>query len=265
MNIIKGIIIGVSNIIPGVSGGTMAMVLGIYEKLLNSINNLRTDFKASIKFLSQIVLGAVLGIIVFSKIMSYSLANYSVATNYLFVGLVIGSIDIIYNKIDAKKISLGKIISFGCGILSVMLISIIGKNMIDKPSQELVFNFSSIITLGLAGFVTAVTMLLPGVSGSLTLVMLGLYDTLVSAVASLNPLVLIPCAIGGLIGICFTSKFIIYLLEKYNDLMYCGIIGLVLASVFIIVFNNPVGNNVFSALIAVVIGCLTTKVIKIIN
>ena len=75
MNIIKGIIIGVSNIIPGVSGGTMAMVLGIYEKLLSSINNLRTDFKASIKFLSQIVLGAVLGIIVFSKIMSYSLAN----------------------------------------------------------------------------------------------------------------------------------------------------------------------------------------------
>lgn len=119
---------------------------------------------------------------------------------------------------------------------------------------------SSYLPLIFAGFVTAFTMILPGVSGSLTLVMLGLYDVFINAIATFNIPYLLAGALGGLIGLVTTVKLISYLLKNFNDIVYSAIIGLVFGSVVVIIMANPVSNNWFVALISIFIGTLITLI-----
>lgn len=261
-NIINGIFIGVSNVIPGVSGGTVAVILGIYETLINSVKNIRHDFKKNIMYLIQIGIGAVIGILLFSSMISTLLDRYTIAVNYFFVGLVIGSISLLFSKFKDKKVSLNKISGFILGIGFVFMVSTIGNMMSVDSAESIKTGLSAYLTLGFAGFIAAFTMLLPGVSGSLTLVMLGMYDDFVNAVSTFNIPVLFVCGIGVLIGILVTVKLISYLLKKYNDITYAAILGLVAGSILIIVFSNPVGSSFIVALISVVVGALITAILS---
>ena len=260
-NLLNGILLGASNIIPGVSGGTTAVMLGIYEKLIASIEGLGKDFKKNILYLIQIGIGVLIGVVGFSGIISYLLGKYTIALNYLFIGLVLGSLKIITKSIENKKISIGKIFGFIIGICLVLSISIIGGG-IDKANEVTVAtgSNSSYLPLIFAGFVTAFTMILPGVSGSLTLVMLGLYDVFINAIATFNIPYLLAGALGGLIGLVTTVKLISYLLKNFNDIVYSAIIGLVFGSVVVIIMANPVSNNWFVALISIFIGTLITLI-----
>ena len=110
--IIFGVIIGVANIIPGVSGGTMAVVLNIYDKLIDSVSNFRKDFKKSIMFLLPIGIGAVLGIVAFSKLIEFLLTNYPLATNFFFIGLILGSIPMIFKRATEDRFRLSSLVPF---------------------------------------------------------------------------------------------------------------------------------------------------------
>ena len=261
-NIINGIFIGVSNVIPGVSGGTVAVILGIYEALIDSVKNIRHDFKKNIMYLIQIGIGAVIGILLFSSMISTLLDKYTIAVNYLFVGLVIGSISLLFSKFEDKKMTLSKISGFILGVGFVFMISTIGAMMSVDGTESIKTGLSSYITLGFAGFIAAFTMLLPGVSGSLTLVMLGMYDDFVNAISTFNIPILFVCGIGVLIGLLVTVKLISFLLKKYNDITYAAILGLVMGSILIIVFNNPVGSSFVVALVSIITGALITAMLS---
>lgn len=261
-NIINGIFIGVSNVIPGVSGGTVAVILGIYEALIDSVKNIRHDFKKNIMYLIQIGIGAVIGILLFSSMISTLLDKYTIAVNYLFVGLVIGSISLLFSKFEDKKMTLSKISGFILGVGFVFMISTIGAMMSVDGTESIKTGLSSYITLGFAGFIAAFTMVLPGVSGSLTLVMLGMYDDFVNAISTFNIPVLFVCGIGVLIGLLVTVKLISFLLKKYNDITYAAILGLVMGSILIIVFNNPVGSSFVVALVSIITGALITAMLS---
>lgn len=261
-NIINGIFIGASNVIPGVSGGTVAVILGIYEALIDSVKNIRHDFKKNILYLIQIGVGAVIGILLFSSMISTLLDKYTIAVNYLFVGLVIGSISLLFSKFEDKKMTLSKISGFILGVGFVFMISTIGAMMSVDGTESIKTGLSSYITLGFAGFIAAFTMVLPGVSGSLTLVMLGMYDDFVNAISTFNIPVLFVCGIGVLIGLLVTVKLISFLLKKYNDITYAAILGLVMGSILIIVFNNPVGSSFVVALVSIITGALITAMLS---
>lgn len=261
-NIINGIFIGASNVIPGVSGGTVAVILGIYEALIDSVKNIRHDFKKNIMYLIQIGVGAVIGILLFSSMISTLLDKYTIAVNYLFVGLVIGSISLLFSKFEDKKMTLSKISGFILGVGFVFMISTIGAMMSVDGTESIKTGLSSYITLGFAGFIAAFTMVLPGVSGSLTLVMLGMYDDFVNAISTFNIPVLFVCGIGVIIGLLVTVKLISFLLKKYNDITYAAILGLVMGSILIIVFNNPVGSSFVVALVSIITGALITAMLS---
>lgn len=261
-NIINGIFIGASNVIPGVSGGTVAVILGIYEALIDSVKNIRHDFKKNIMYLIQIGVGAVIGILLFSSMISTLLDKYTIAVNYLFVGLVIGSISLLFSKFEDKKMTLSKISGFILGVGFVFMISTIGAMMSVDGTESIKTGLSSYITLGFAGFIAAFTMVLPGVSGSLTLVMLGMYDDFVNAISTFNIPVLFVCGIGVLIGLLVTVKLISFLLKKYNDITYAAILGLVMGSILIIVFNNPVASSFVVALVSIITGALITAMLS---
>ena len=262
-NIIKGVCLGASNIIPGVSGGTTAVILGIYERLIGAISGLKSNFKENMLYLTQIGVGAGIGIVAFSGIISMLLEKYTVGVNYLFIGLVLGSIEIMYNKLENKKVTTGKIAGVVLGVLIVVLISIIGGKLEGAAeTAETVTNNMSYISLAFAGFMTALTMILPGVSGSLTLVMLGLYDDFTRAISTFNIPYLLAGAIGGIVGLIVTVKIVSYLLNHYSDITYSAILGLVMGSVAVIVIANPVGNSGLIATIMVFIGALATALMS---
>ena len=259
LDFIKGIFIGVANIIPGVSGGTMAVSMGIYDKVVGSINNLTKNFKKAFITLLPILIGMVAGIGGFSLIIPYCLDNFAFQTCMCFCGLIIGGIPEMIDNTRAaltkeqKKINPAHIIAFI--VLLAVAVFMAVANPSSTGADEITIDFFMIVKLIGLGAIASATMVIPGVSGSLMLMMLGYYSGIVGTVSALLIaiksldsgaighciLVLLPFGIGCVLGILLISKLITWLLKKFESVTYCAILGLVIASPFAILYkmNNP--------------------------
>lgn len=232
-NILNGVVLGVSNIIPGVSAGTMLVVLGIYDKLIKAISNIFRNFKKNFRFLFFIGLGILLGILLFSNILSYFLDKYPWQMNYLFIGLILGTFGVLFRTVkhfNPNKLSyIFFVITFLILIaVRFMDISIYNQNIIDE------LNLGNIIMLFFSGFIAASAMVIPGLSGSFILIVFGMYNSLIVAVSELNILILIPFGIGVILGFLFMIRVIEYLLKEFKIQTYMGILGLVTGSLILI-------------------------------
>ncbi|MFR5869183.1 MAG: DUF368 domain-containing protein [Acutalibacteraceae bacterium] len=234
--IIFGVIIGVANIIPGVSGGTMAVVLNIYDKLIDSVSNFRKDFKKSIMFLLPIGIGAVLGIVAFSKLIEFLLTNYPLATNFFFIGLILGSIPMIFKRATEDRFRLSSLVPFLLFLIGMLVLSSFSDGAM---SGEVVSQLSTgiFIKLLVCSAIAAAAMILPGVSGSMVMVILGTYNTVLTAISSMNILMLVPVGIGVLIGIIGGAKVIDLCLKKFPQATFFAILGLILGSIYPLIAN----------------------------
>lgn len=254
-DIIKGIFIGVANIIPGVSGGTMAVSMGVYDKIINSINSITKEFKKSFLTLLPLVIGMIGGIGVFSYIIPYSLSHYAFQTCMCFAGLIVGGIpQIIGNTSDAlkkeeRKIGFTHVIAFI--VLAALAVIMAVANGNNSGPSVITVDFKNIVILVVIGIVAAATMIVPGVSGSLVLMILGYYSGIIGTIrdfiSSLKNLnwsglghcvaILVPFAIGCVVGILLISKLISWLFKKFESVTYCAILGLIAASPFAIFYK----------------------------
>lgn len=253
---IKGFLLGVANIIPGVSGGTIAIVMGIYEKLISIINNFFKNIKDNILYLLPIGIGIVASVLLLGKVISYSLDNFALITILFFIGLIIGGLPILYKEIKGKE-------SVGNGI--VLLVSYVVIFFLAfglKEGKAVSFESMNIINyliLFVVGIIAAATMVIPGVSGSMVLMIMGYYKPIIDVISDLtnfsnlghNMAVLIPFGIGVVLGIWLVAKLINFLFAKFKTKTFFGIIGFVLASVFIIIGKTP--NLIFNP-INIIIG-----------
>lgn len=238
---IKGFFIGIANVIPGVSGGTIAITMGIYERLINAISHFFSNLKENIKLLISVGIGAGLAVLLMSKLISYSLDNYPIPTTIFFIGLILGGMPMLFKKTkgDYRNIpnSLILLISFVLVLGLTFLGS--GNNVVSLDNLDI----TGYILLILVGIIAAATMVIPGISGSFVLMLLGYYKPIIETVGDLtnfnnivhNMLILIPVGIGVLIGIILISKIIEFLLKKYETKTYFAIIGIVLASIVLII------------------------------
>ena len=241
MLVLKGMIIGVANIIPGVSGGTLMITLGIYEQIIDTISHFFKNFKKNLKFIIPLAIGMVLSILLLSKLISLCLDKYPFPTTFFFIGLIIGGIPLLWKKTSAAKSKLSNwlvfIITFAIVVTFAFLKS--GDFVIDLNSLTPV----GYITLFIIGMVSAATMVIPGISGSFVLMLLGYYEPIVNTIKDLtkfdllghNLLILIPFGLGIVIGIVLVAKLIEYLLKKYPVKTYYGVLGFVLASLVAII------------------------------
>lgn len=250
-DILKGIIIGIANIIPGVSGGTLAVSLGIYDKLIGSITNIFKNFKKSIKTLLPYGIGMLLGIVVFSFIITFLFEKAPIPTNFLFIGLVLGGIPIIYSGIKGNKINLIHIMLF---LIFATIVVYMGIASPNDTSNTITLNFVEVIKLVVVGIIAAATMVIPGVSGSMMLTLLGYYQPVTTCIkdlvkslatfdinAILNNLgILVPFLIGVVIGIILIAKLIEFLLKKFPSYVYASILGLIVASPIAILANTTI-------------------------
>ena len=239
INFLKGMIIGIANVIPGVSGGTMAVSMGIYEKLIQTVGNFFKDFKKNFKsnilFILPLVLGAGIAIIAFSKLIEYLLGNHPMQTRFAFIGLILGSVPFIAKKSVQKGFSwkylIPGIVCFAIGVVLAVL-EMLGITGTEIESFDI--NFINIILLFVYGIISAASMVVPGISGSFILLLLGAYSAIISAISSLNILVLLPFGIGVLVGIILASKLIDFLLHHFYGYTYFAIIGFVIGSLLAI-------------------------------
>lgn len=238
--IIKGFIVGIAFIIPGVSGGTLAVYLGIYKKLLDSIGNIFTDFKNSMKFLIPFAIGGVISVLGLAKLFGILIEWNSYIVLMFFIGLLAGGLKHIYLKSQVKSLHLPSLISGGLAFMLLLLVIIIDKTKSTEGVEyfNLVFtDYLIIIGLGIVG---ATTMIIPGISGSAMLMVLGFYTAIVTNVIgnvlnfdnlSYNLRVLVFFALGIFIGIILFSKLISFLLDKYPKQTYFAILGFIIASI----------------------------------
>lgn len=227
--VLKGIVLGISNIIPGVSAGTMAVVMGIYNKIISSVSQIFKNFKENFRFLLFLGLGLVLGVILFSKIISYFLFKHPWEMNYLFIGLIAGTLGVLFNTIKSYKPKKVHYIYFVVAFLFLILSEFLNVFTFNTNVIEGI-SFYNIILLFVSGFLAASAMILPGISGSFILVLIGVYNPIIIAVSELNILVLIPFGIGVVAGFLCMVKIVEYLLKRFTTQTYMAIFGLVTGS-----------------------------------
>ncbi len=264
-NLLKGMVMGIANIIPGVSGGTMAVSMGIYDKLIHCVTHLFKEFKESMKFLIPIFLGIGIALVGLSFIIEPAFEYFPLQTNCLFVGLIVGGLPAVCKKVKGKGIKVSYIIPFLVFFGVVVGMAAMGET--EGAAADLTFGFVSVIKLFIVGIIASATMVIPGVSGSMMLLLMGYYNPIVSAIKNFVTAlaafdvpgilqgcgILIPMGIGIVVGIFAIAKLIEIIFEKFSIQAYWAIIGLIIASPFAIFLLGEVGTiTVLSVLASVV-------------
>lgn len=259
---VKGFIMGIANIIPGVSGGTLALILGIYEDFIASVSHFFSDFKKNVKFLLPVLIGLGLAILSMSNVIDYSYKHFPVATTLFFIGLVLGGIPLLMGKVKGKKHE-NKVLDIVVMILTfslVIFMAFAGKIFDYHNISFDNMNIISYVVLFLVGMLASATMVIPGVSGSLVLMLLGYYYPIINLIKNIfnfnNIIILGVFGIGVLVGIVLVAKLLEYLFAKHEVSTYYGVLGFIFASILAIpistYFNVKLTFNVIEIIIGVV-------------
>ncbi|HCL01079.1 MAG TPA: DUF368 domain-containing protein [Lachnoclostridium phytofermentans] len=224
----KGVIVGGSMLVPGVSGGTMAMLLGIYDSLITSVSNFFQHPKKALKVLIPFVLGALLGMVVIAKPILALIEKYPMPTLYFFLGAVAGGIPFIIKKADVSKLSFSTVFYLLFGIALVVGIARLPENLF---TVSLNVGLREILLLIAAGIFVAVALILPGISVSYMLLVMGMYQNTMDSISRVYLPYLIPLGIGGILGILLTTRLLEKAMNKYPRPTYLIILGFMIGSV----------------------------------
>lgn len=240
-------LIGLANIIPGVSGGTIAVSMGIYDHLIHCVSHFFTEFRKNIIFLAPLALGMGIAIIASIFGIDYLFDTFPIQTNLLFIGLILGSLPSVYGKVRRKPVKAGHIVT-----AILFFVVVVGMSLMKGSSGhtgESEIGIAQVLILFLVGVVAAGTMVVPGVSGSMMLLLLGYYDLILDsmreffvALARLHMdtmlgtlWILVPFGIGVLVGIVVIARLIEVVFNRFPMYAFWSIIGLLLASPIAIV------------------------------
>lgn len=257
--LLKGFIIGIAKIIPGVSGALIAISFGIYEKAIKAISNFFENPINNFLFLFPIGLGVLLSISLTSGLILYFINNYYFPTILLFIGLIMGGIPSLIDNINIKKVKFIHILILTLSFSTVFLIFLVnGQHFFVETSNELI-NF---LLFFIIGFIDALTMIIPGISGTAVMIILGCYNLLLNFLSSLtsvasiftNIFKVIPYLLGIVLCVIILSKVMTYLFDKKKEYMYCGILGFTLSSVLSLFFETFKNNySILETIVALVL------------
>ena len=249
LDVLRGMVIGLANVIPGVSGGTMMVSMGIYDKLIWSINHLFKKFRECLKILLPYGVGMVLAILLGAVGLKVAFAKFPLPTNALFIGLILGSLPFILKEMKGENIGWQGILVF---VLFFALV--VGLKIVESEnSTEIRLSALEILKLFLLGAIASATMVIPGVSGSMMLKTLGYYEPIVTgAIPALmkgastgdwgmalhSVGILLPFGLGIVFGVFAIARLIDFLMKKWKGRTYCAILGMVAASPVVILMDS---------------------------
>lgn len=269
---IKGLVIGASMLLPGVSGGTMAIILGIYERLIHSISimtdlikwvcikflNLfrkekktfefdKKEIKMSIVLLAFFCVGAAVGMVLFAGLIEQAITYFKVPMHYFFMGAILGGVPTLYRKAEIEKFKIKPldIVAVIIGFAIVFGISLLPEGLLVFDSLTVV----SFFVLLLAGVVIAIALILPGISTSQMLLLLGIYELVLKSLSNYEFLVLVPLVVGALAGTLLTTKSLEKAMSKQPRFTYLFIIGFVLGSIIDVFPGIPAGMEILYSVV----------------
>jgi len=222
---LKGILVGIGGIAPGLSGSIMLVIFGLYEKTIESIGTIFKDFKKNVVFLVPLFMGFGVGILLFSKVVDFLLVNYELYTRFTFLGLVIGTIPLFYQEVKKEGYKNQYYFIILIAFLVGVLLFGFNKNLFPLVKNPNIFQ-SVLLGISVAG-----STIIPGVDSATILSALGLYEVYVTSVASLDFSILIPAGVGLGIGALLISYVINILIKKYYTITFSVIFGLFLSIV----------------------------------
>lgn len=263
-DVLKGVVVGVANAIPGVSGGTMMVSMGVYDDIIYCITHLFKQLKKSVIILLPYFIGMIVGIVGLAFSIKSLYANFPFQTSMIFIGLILGGIPMLYEHVKKSTIKAGHVLLFLLFFVSIILMQYFGGNGQDVT---LTVDVISMIKIFFIGILASATMVIPGVSGSMMLMILGYYNPIINAITDFvtaltngdwNGILqicgsLVPFGIGVVIGIFAIAKVIEILLEHFESYTYCAILGLVISSpVVILMGTNMAGISVVSIITGII-------------
>jgi putative membrane protein len=276
--IIVGIIIGMASVMPGVSGGTIAVSMGIYDKIIYAFTHIFSEFKKSVKVLFPFVIGIGIGIVGLAFLIEFMFNRAPFQTNLLFIGLILGGLPAVWKKVSTVHMNWKYIVAFLCAFLFILGISLFKGEQGFEVQLDL--SMLSYIKLFGVGIIASATLVIPGISGTMILLVIGYYTPLlhcindfIKAVVTLNmPVIghslciLIPFGLGIAIGAYIISKTIEVVFTKHPMIAYWAIIGLIIASpIAIIAVNRCLPSGIFSFITGVatfVVGIMVANILK---
>ena len=262
--IFYGVCLGVSILPPGFSVATMAMILGIYEDLIGLLNDLfSTKMKSTLKNVASLGFGAVVAIAVFSRVISGAIDNFPYQTRFFFLGLIVATVPLIYKQADAKVNFKSKHYIFLIVAFIITASFAFGENLaLVELGGDI--NVSKILFLMFAGALVSSSMILPGLSGALMLMLIGAYQFLLESISSFDLVVLSSVAIGAVIGLVVCGRLIKHLIENNETTLYSVSMGLVIGSIPVIL-SDGVPTGVFDILTSLILGMIGFVVVTILN
>lgn len=262
LNIIKGIFIGAGAIVPGVSSGVLCVIFGIYEKLLDAVLNFFKDIKQNIKFLLPIALGVGIGVLLFSNMLNYLLYEFPIQTKSIFIGLIIGTIPSLIREVNEKETFKPQNVIYLLIALAIGIITVVLENRMHIITN---LDNMSIMYLVMCGVIMSVGIVVPGVSSTIILMLLGVYSVYLQSVANLYLPVLIPLGIGLILGSIIVMKLTKKLLEKYYAQTFYSIIGFTIGSIFVLLPQGMTLLETILCVLCIILGVYISHIPNIIK
>lgn len=251
INFFKGMAISVATMVPGVSGGTMAIILNIYDDLIHAVGSFFEDWKKHSKLILQLGIGGIAGVLIFSRLIDKALNSFPILMAFFFMGVIAGGVPTLYKKalsVESRFLNYAYLV---VGFIIALFLSGSDEVISVSITNLGVFNIGLLV---LAGIIIAIALILPGISGSFILLILGLYDVTLNAINTFNIKFLLPLGIGVLIGIILTTKIIEKLMKKYPGKTYMMILGFVLGSIVTIYPSDVKGISILYYLLPSILG-----------
>lgn len=244
---VKAFFVGASMTLPGISGGTTAIILNVYDKLIQAVSGFFSpktfveNLKKNFWFLAIFAVSAVLGLMTLSKALLFITEKFPIPMHFLFTGAVLGSLPMLLKKTDSKKLSPKILLSAIIGLAAVFLTDLIPPLSSEMTNISNGLGFSDILTFLISGIVLAFALILPGISFSHMLLVMGIYETFYEALNSFNIPFLIVIGISLLIGVALLIKLLAVSMEKFPQISYAVIIGFVIGSLKDLYIGLPTG------------------------
>ncbi|MGI6579024.1 MAG: DUF368 domain-containing protein [Saccharofermentanales bacterium] len=223
IRLLKGFMIGFGAIVPGLSGGVLSVILGIYDRMMSFLGNIRKDFLKNVRFFFPIGIGGILGIVFFAGIIEAAFGTYAALFTALFIGFVAGTFPSVFR-------TAGKQGRAGSDWLTLIIAATFVFALMMLGEQNFTQIEPNLISWLLSGAVVALGFIVPGLSPSNFLIYFGLYDKMASGIKNFDFMMLIPFIIGAVLSIILFAKFVNFLFAKHYSKMYHIILGLIIGS-----------------------------------
>lgn len=258
--IISGIGVGAAMTIPGVSGGTASILLGVYDRIVRAVSQIFSAPRRNIPLLLSFGGGAAAGALVLARLISFLLTTPAeIPLRFFFLGAVAGGIPLILRRAEIRKFNPGSLILVLLGAASVFLISTLPEGLFSPGNSGL----AGIFLRFLGGILLAAALVLPGISASHFLYMLGLYDDVIGRIGSFDLLPLLPMAAGVLVGTFLSARALEALFERHKTGTYLVILGFVLASLRELLPSAADGVQLSTGAICAAVGFLAVFMLQI--